>query len=296
MRIFITGSASHLAQALLPKLCAHAGIASVIGIDLQAARFAHPKFAHHIVDIRGDAVSTLMRGCDALVHLAFVVLRGKMDARTMHDINVQGSRQIFASARAAGMQKLLHLSSAAVYGSGEHLTESAPPRPLARFLYAQHKAEAETWMARDFPEAVRLRPHIILGPHCQPLLKQLLRQPCYIRLPEPQPRLQCVHEDDVAEAIVAGLMLPVHGPFNLAASGSYSFKEAISERHRRPLPLPFGLARLALKLARRATGFGGEAAWLDGIRHTLTLDSSRAHRELRWQPRFDVRATLASVK
>jgi len=296
MRIFVTGSASHLAQALLPKLCAHPGIASVIGIDLQAARFAHPKFAHHIADMRSDAIPQLLHGCDALVHLAFVVLRGKMDASTMHDINVKGSRKVFESARAAGMQKLLHLSSAAVYGSGEHLTESAPLQPLAGFLYAQHKAEAEAWMARDFPEAVRLRPHIILGPHCQPLLKQLLRQSCYIRLPEPQPRLQCVHEDDVAEAIVAGLLLPVRGPFNLAASGSYSFKEAISARHHRSLPLPFGLTRLALKLARQATGFGGEAAWLNGIRHPLTLDSGRAQRELRWRPQFDARATLASVK
>jgi len=296
MRIFITGSASHLAQALLPKLCAHPEIASVIGIDLQTAHFAHPKFAHHIADMRSDAILQLMHGCDALAHLAFVVLRGKMDTATMHDINIKGSRQVFESARVAGVKKLLHLSSAAVYGSGERLTESAPLQPLAQFLYAQHKAEAEAWMARDFPEAVRLRPHIILGPHCQPLLKQLLRQPCYIRLPEPQPQLQCVHEDDVAEAIIASLLLPVQGPFNLAASGCYSFKEAISERRRWPLPLPFGLTRVALNLVLRTTGLGGEAAWLDGIRHPLTLNSSRAYRELRWQPRFDAHATLASVK
>ena len=141
-----------------------------------------------------------------------------------------------------------------------------------------------------------LRPHIILGPQCQPLLVKLLRQPCYIALPEPQPRMQCVHEDDVADAIIASLFSPASGPLNLAAPGHYSFKEAIAQRHPHPLPMAFGTAKLALNVAWRLTGFGGEPAWLDGIRHTLTLDCSLAKQTLAWQPKFDAHAALASVK
>ena len=296
MRIFLTGSASHLAQALLPKLCAHAEITSIIGIDLQASCFAHPEFTHHIADIRSPEIVHLMQGCDALVHLAFVVLRGKMDVATMRDINVYGTQNIFAAARKAGLARLVHLSSAAVYGSGAHLTESAPMRPLPGFLYGQHKAEVESWLAQKYPQALRLRPHIILGPHCQPLLVKLLRQPCYIVLPEPQPRMQCVHEDDMADAIIASLFSPASGPINLAAPGNYSFKEAIAQRHPHPLPMAFGAAKWALNITWRLTGFGGEPAWLDGIRHTLTLDCSLAKQTLAWQPKFDANAALASVK
>ncbi|MBT9613662.1 MAG: NAD-dependent epimerase/dehydratase family protein [Burkholderiales bacterium] len=296
MRIFVTGSASHLARAWLPKLCADPRVERVIGIDLAPALFTHAKFTHHHLDIRSPDIGALMSGCDALVHLAWEVLRGKMDVATMRDINVRGTQLVFEAARTAGITRLIHLSSAAVYGSGESLTEAAPFNPLPGFLYAQHKAEVEDYLAREFPEALRLRPHIILGPHCQPLLKQLLHQPCYPRLPEPQPHLQCVHEDDVANAISAGLFNHAGGPLNLAAAGEYSFKQVIMARYRYPVPLPFGMVKTALYLAWRFTGFGGEPAWLDGVRHTLTLDCARAQSALGWQPKFDADAALAAVR
>ncbi|MBI5750696.1 MAG: NAD-dependent epimerase/dehydratase family protein [Hydrogenophilales bacterium] len=295
MRIFVTGSSSHLARAWLPKLCADQRIERVIGVDLAPAIFTHAKFTHHILDIRSPDIGALVPGCDALVHLAWVVLRGKMNAAAMHDVNVRGTQLVFEAARAAGIAHLIHLSSAAVYGSGDKLTEAAPFNPLPGFLYAQHKAEVENYLAREFPETLCLRPHIILGPHCQPLLKQLLHQPCYPRLPDPQPRLQCVHEDDVADAINAGLFNAISGPINLAAAGEYSFKHAIAARYRHPIALPFGMIKTALSLAWRVTGYGGEPAWLDGMRQTLTLDCARAQSTLDWRPKFDADAVLAAV-
>ena len=296
MRIFLSGCASHLAQALLPKLCALPQISAVIGVDLKAASFTQPKFTQHLVDIRSPESARLMQGCDALAHLAFVVLRGKIAATTMQDINVQGTRLLFSAARQAGITRLVHLSSAAVYGQGENLHESAALLPLPGFLYGEHKAQVEYWLASEFPEAVRLRPHIILGPKCQPLLLKILRQPCYVTLAEPQPQLQCVHEDDVADAIVASLLQAVSGPINLAAPGSFSFKQVIAQGHARPLPMTYNAAKMALNLAWRFTGFGGEPAWLDGIQYPLTLDCSRAKQVLAWQPKYDVDATLAAVK
>ena len=295
MRIFVTGSASHLAQAWLPKLCADPRIERVIGIDLAPAIFTHAKFTHQRVDIRSPDISALMSACDALVHLAWVVLRGKMAATTMHEINVRGTQKVFEAARAAGIPRLIHLSSAAVYGSGEYLNETAPLNPLPNFLYAQHKTQVEICLARDYPQALCLRPHIILGPQCQPLLKQLLHLPCYPRLPDPQPRLQCVHEDDVVAALTAALFSSVNGPMNLAAPGEYSIKQAISARHVHPLALPFSLVKTAFEVAWRVTGYGGEPAWLHGMRHTLTLDCFRAQHALDWRPRHDAGTTLASV-
>jgi len=271
-------------------------VSAVLGVDLQSTDFAHPKFTQHIADIRSPETVRLMQGCDALAHLAFVVLRGKMAAATMQDINVQGTRQLFSAARQAGITRLVHLSSAAVYGRGENLHESAALQPLPGFLYGQHKAQVEAWLASEFPEAVRLRPHIILGPQCQPLLIKILRQPFYVSLVEPQPQLQCVHEDDVVDAIIASLLLSASGPINLAAPGSFSFKQVIAQRHARALPITFSAAKMALKVAWRFTGFGGEPAWLDGIQYPLTLDCSRAQQVLAWQTQYDAQATLASVK
>ena len=296
MRIFVTGSASHLARVWLPKVCADPRVERVIGIDLAPAIFTHAKFTQQRVDIRSPEIGALMSACDALVHLAWVVLRGKMKATAMHEINVRGTQKVFEAARAAGITRLIHLSSAAVYGSGEHLNETAPLNPLSNFLYAQHKAEVEDYLAREFPQALRLRPHIILGPHCQPLLKQMLHLPFYPRLSDPQPRLQCVHEDDVADAINAALFKLSGGALNLAAIGEYSIKEVITGRYRHAIAVPFWWMRTSLNIAWRLTGYGGEPAWLDGMRHTLTLDCARAQSEWAWQPKFTANAALATVK
>ena len=296
MKVLVTGSSSHLARALLPLLCAQERITRVTGVDLAAPHFAHPKFHPERGDIREPRLAALLAGQDALVHLAFVVLRGRMRAAQMAAINVSGSHRLFEAARDAGVARLIHLSSAAVYGQGASVAEEAPFAPLRGFLYGEHKAQLERLLAAEFPECVRLRPHVILGPNAQPLLGTLLNLPFYPALPRPYPRLQCVHEDDVARAVLLAIERDVRGPFNLAAEACFSYRDLIRRRHRFALPLPQGLARAGLHAAWRLTGWGGEPAWLDGLARTLTLDCRRAARDLGWHSRYDSAATLASIK
>ncbi len=295
MRIFLTGSASHLARACLPLLCADTRVTSIVGIDLRPAIFSHSKFQHHRCDMRSTDIRKLMQTCDALVHCAWRVLRGNMPEREMRDINVGGTRNVFDIAAACAIQRFIHISSAAVYGSGENIDEAAARRPLPNFLYAQHKLEVEDYLAHAFPQALCLRPHIILGPHCQTLLKLLLRLPFYPAYPDPQARLQCVHEDDVARAVQLALFSTRAGFFNLASDDSFSFKAALLQRRPYALPLPFRASQTVLNIAWRTMGFGGEPAWLAGMRTPLTLECRRAQRELYWQASHTSAATLASI-
>jgi UDP-glucose 4-epimerase len=283
MKIFVTGSSSHLATALLPQLCARPGIEQVTGIDIAPPRYQHPKFRATQMDFRSPELERMVEGHTAFVHLAFVVLRGKMPEQEMYDINVTGSLKAFHAARGAGALRLIHLSSAAVYGSGVHVREDAPLQPLPGFRYAHHKAHLERLLELEFPDCVRLRPHVILGPNAQPLLRRLLNQPFYVRLPEPHPLLQCVHEDDVARAVCLALEREVRGPFNLAAEDSFSFRDAIRRRHRLALPLPQFIATGGARLAWRLFGWGGEPAWVDGLARTLLINSRRAAHELGWR-------------
>ena len=203
--------------------------------------------------------------------------------------------KLFHAARRAGVGRLIHMSSAAVYGSGLHLDEGAPLAPLSGFLYARHKAHLERLLETEFPECVRLRPHVILGRNAQPLLRQLLSLPCYVALPEPQPLLQCVHEDDVARAVLLALSSDVRGVFNLAVEDSFSYRDAIRGRHRISIPLPRGAARAGLEFAWRTWGWGGEPAWIEGLTRTLLLNCRRAAAELGWKSRYDAAAVLAAT-
>jgi nucleoside-diphosphate-sugar epimerase len=230
-----------------------------------------------------------------VTHLAFVVLRGRMSPQRMFEVNVNGSMRLMRAARAAGVRRLVHLSSAAVYGSGAHLDEGAPLVPLPGFLYGEHKALLETLIAAELPDCVVLRPHAILGPNAQPLLRALVRRPLYVKLPDPQPVLQCVHEEDVADAVLLALARPVRGAFNLAVEENFTGREIARSRHRMSVALPLPAARAAARVAWKLFGWGGEPAWVNGMSQSLTLNCRRALVELGWRRRHDLAATLADA-
>ncbi len=296
MKVLLTGSSAWLARALLPRLCASPAITQVTGIDLRPAHYTHAKFTALRADFRDLRVAALLPQHDALVHLAYVVLRGRMREADMHAVNVTGSLGLLQAARSAGLPRIVHLSSAAVYGSGANLAEDAPQAPLPAFCYGQHKAELEGLLERSVPECILLRPHVILGPHAQPVLRQILGLPFYLRLDDPQPLLQCVHEGDVATAVLACLQREASGAFNLAAADAYTLRAVARQRHRAPLPLPVAGARAALTIAHGIFGWGGEPGWLDGLRHTLTLDCRRAARDLGWHPAYSAAQALAATR
>ena len=292
MRVLVTGSSSHLAQALLPMLCDHPCISQVTGVDIQPGVYQHSKFIPTLADLTNTDMLALLQQQDALIHLAFVVLRGKTPIDAMRVINVTASQQLFDNAASLGITNIVHLSSASVYGDGVWLNENAPLRPIKGFLYAEHKAELEHWLIQHHPHICRLRPHIILGKHAQPLLVNLLRQPCYVRLPDPQPALQCIHEDDVARAIIAALLQQAQGAYNLAANPCFSFRDAIIKRHLVAIPVPPVIAKSMLKFIWRTTGIGGEIGWIEGVHKTLSLDCSKAERDLNWEAEINTHSVL----
>lgn len=292
MRVLVTGSSSHLAQALLPMLCQMPEIACVTGIDIRAGIFEHPKFHAIQADLTQVDLAPILNQQDALIHLAFVVLRGKTPIHVMRAVNLDASKRLFETAIELNTLRITYLSSASVYGQGTNLDEAANFSPIPGFLYAEHKTELERWLIENYPQIIRLRPHIILGKHAQPLLINLLRQPFYVKLPEPQPLLQCIHEDDVARAIIQTLLLPASGAYNLAANTPFSFRDAIQRRHRLSIPISPGMASKILKLTCATTGIGGETGWLDGVHHSLTLDSSKAETDLLWQAQISTRDML----
>lgn len=295
MKVFVTGSSSHFAAALLPRLCASAEVERVTGIDLDPPRFEHAKFGATQLDIRSPELERLLAGHDALVHLAGIAPAGRKPEAEMFDINVSGGHKAFHTARQAGVRRFIHLSSAAVYGGGVHLSEQAPLHPAPDCLHAVHHAHLEKLLEIEFPECVRFRPQIILGPHSRPALKRLLRLPCYVSLPEPHPLLQCVHEDDVARAVLLALGHNVRGAFNLAVEDSFSFRDVVRQRHLVAVPLPPFAARAGLDAARRWFGWKGDPAWLEGLTRTLLVNCRRAAVELGWRSTHSAASVLAQA-
>ncbi len=301
MKVLLTGAAAHLARPLLPRLLALPGIEQVTGIDLHPSGFSHPRYRERRLDILDPATQALAAEHDALIHLAFVVMRSRLGRRArdrawMRHINVHGSLSLFQAAATAAVPRVIHLSSASVYGAWpDHpprLAENTPLRGIPGFAYAEDKIAVERGVAElaarhPATRFVVLRPHVILGRHAQPYLKRLLTAPVSARLPEPPPKIQCVWEDDVAQAVCLALQRAVSGPFNLAADPPVTLMELRRHLGRRGLALPLPWLSVLHRLAWHLTPRVEDPGWLRGAAHSLVLDCRRAAEELGWRPRLD---------
>ena len=95
-----------------------------------------------------------LQGCDALVHAAFAHVPGRYrggegdDPARFLAQNLDGSRQLFTDAKAAGVARVVFLSSRAVYDGlppGTALPDGTPVAPES--LYGRMKADAEAALA-----------------------------------------------------------------------------------------------------------------------------------------------------
>ncbi|MBN2308914.1 MAG: SDR family oxidoreductase [Candidatus Hydrogenedentes bacterium] len=173
MRAFVTGATgfvgSNLAAALAASghgVCvlrrASSRMDALDGIPVDCA-------TGDILDAAslGDA----MAGCDVVFHVAAMSQYWRSDRATIYRVNVDGTRNVLAAAREAGVRRVIHTSSVAAIGyapPGAVADESqAFPEGLAWWPYghSKHLAEVEALKAVEGGlDAVIVNPGIVLGP------------------------------------------------------------------------------------------------------------------------------------
>jgi len=156
-------------------------------------------------------------GCDALVHAAFSHLPGRYrggegdDPEGFLARNRDGSLRLFKEARAAGLGRIVFLSSRAVYGDyppGTELAEDFLPRPDT--LYGEMKWAAEQGLSAlagpGFATA-SLRATGIYGPGPDHKWRELFNEFFAGRPIAPRVATE-LHGDDLAAAVVLLLEVP----------------------------------------------------------------------------------------
>ena len=139
-------------------------------------------------------------------------------------------RRVLAAADAAGVSRVVHVSSAVVYGAAADnavpLTEDAPLRPDPAFAWAAELAEAERLVAdwrAGAPDrsAAVLRPALVVAAEEEQAVLRALGGLAGPRVAGRDRPVQFVHVEDVASAVVlcATSASPVDGPLNVAPQG-----------------------------------------------------------------------------
>src|SRR5262249_40573734 len=149
MKVAVTGGSGQLGSLVLGRLIDDRKVKQIVSLDLVPPSLASGKLSFALDDVRGPDLARHFQGCDALVHLAFVVMQ-HMDRGVRHGINVAGSRNVFRAAQAAGIKQFCYASSIAAYGvvAGHPvpIVEDTPRRYEPDFAYAANKFEVEAWL------------------------------------------------------------------------------------------------------------------------------------------------------
>jgi nucleoside-diphosphate-sugar epimerase len=232
-----------------------------------------PAEGRHVEFVQGDirdraSVARACEGIDVVLHNVAQVPLAK-DRALFESVNVGGTANLLVAARAAGVAKVVHTSSSAVFGipQSNPVTEDTPPRPLEAYGRAKVRAEV---LCREAAagglDVTIVRPRTILG-HGRLGIMAILFEfvaegaPVYV-LGRGDNRYQFVHADDLADACLRAADRPGPTTYNAGTTRFGTTRETLGGHagagRRRPgavRPVPLAALR-RVPLVRHEQGAG----------------------------------------
>ena len=311
MNVLVTGATGftggHLAHALRrgghqvralvrPKSLAKAAPLEADGIEIARG---------DLVD--ADSVYQATRDIEIVYHVAATYREAGQPSSAYIAMNVDGTRHVLEAARAAGVRRVVHCSTAGVHGHVERppANEDAPLAPGDQYQRTKLQAEqiAQQFGAQPGPEVVIARPVGIYGPGDTRFLKMFrgIARGRFPLLGPGQVFYHLTYIDDVVEGLrLCGETTAAAGRTYLIAGPRYTtLKELIDAVARvlnvRPPRLQFPIwpvwlagalceaicvpLRIEPPLYRRRVDF---------YRKSRAFDTRRAQHELGFAPRVDL--------
>lgn len=304
-RIVVTGSAGMLGGHLARHLVREGH--EVLGVDLRPSLDPEQGWRHRVGDIRDTAMMTeAMAGADAVVHCAGAL--PSYPADQIHDVIVAGTRSVFEAGRRAGVERVVHISSTAVYGLPKLVPtpEEHPREPVDPYTRAKSEAEevAEKFRAEGMCVPI-LRPKTFLGPGRMGLFAMLFEWAEEGRnfpvLGDGDARIQMLAIEDLLDAIARVLSAPADvadDTYNIAAAQfgtvSEDFQAVLDAagHGKRVVSLPARPALIGLRLLERMR----LSPVYGRLLHKLLADShvsiDKARERLGFQPRLSNREAI----
>lgn len=320
-RIVVTGATGFLGGAVARRLRGgHPGV-EVLGTGrdpVRAAALAADGVDFRRVDLRdAAAVRDLMAGAGAVVHAAALSSPWGPPADFVA-ANVDATEHVARACVAAGVPRLVHVSTPGIYHDGRPrrgIREDDPLPVRAVNAYAASKREAEQRVlaaTRDTGTvALMLRPRAIFGPGDTSLLPRIadaLRRRRLPRIGAGDCIVDITYIDNAVDAVLLALDAPAtcHGrAYNISNDAPVHIWDVI-DRLAAALDVPAPRVRVPAAAARAAAGLlehmhrlarrPGEPALLrygvELLSVDMTLDISRARAELGYAPRIGLDEAL----
>lgn len=169
-RVLVTGGTGFIGARVVEKLILeHAAVPRVLSRKLaNAARVARFDVEIFPGDVTNRAsVAKAIEGCDVVIHCAY---GNEGDHDHQRAVNVDGTAIVAGEARRAGVRRMVHLSTIAVYGkTPDGDVDESTPLADAGDHYSQTKREAEQVLQDQHGNSALsftiIRPTCVYGPY-----------------------------------------------------------------------------------------------------------------------------------
>jgi len=295
MKIGVTGANGFVGQAL----CLYLMEKGYLPLAITRRAFNQPDIPNRIVPILTDevALTNALQDCDVLVHLAS---RTHMPTEPTDNalvdyrqVNVDAAIATARAAAAAGVKRIVYMSSIKVNGEGTHgqpFTTNSPPQPEDAYGITKYEAElALGQITQELGlELVIIRSPLIYGKGAKGNLARLqdaISRGIPLPLASIRNKRDLISLPNLCDLITTCVAHPqAPGQVFLAADGiPRSTSEIIqllpTREGRKPrlLPCPKSLLQLAGRLV-------GKQAQIQRLIGDLEVDISHTKETLNWQP------------
>ncbi|WP_432933786.1 NAD-dependent epimerase/dehydratase family protein [Microbispora sp. CA-135349] len=308
VRVVVTGASGMLGGSLVRHLAERGR--PVLGVDLRPGTDPHPLARYATGDVRDTTLMAgLVRDAGAVVHCASAL--PSYPDEEIRDVIVGGTGSVLTAAARAGVPRVVHVSSTAVYGLPTRVPtpEDHPREPVDAYGRAKAAAEeiAEKFRAEGLCVPV-LRPKTFLGPGRMGLFAMLFEWAQEGRdfpiLGPGDARIQMLAIEDLLDAVTLALDAPAgvaNDTFNIAAAEFATLREDFQAvldaagHGGRVRSLPARPALAVLRLLGRA----GVSPVYDRLLYKLLADSyvsiDKARERLGFAPRMSNRDAILSA-
>jgi dihydroflavonol-4-reductase len=321
MRVFLTGGTGFIGRRVAERLRARGD--EVVALVRSPSKAA-PLSAAGCEVVEGDlsngaAIERGVAGADAVVHVGADYRVGipKGERQALHAANVAGTERVLDAAIAAGVSRIVHVSTGNVFGNtGDTVADESYERdPAGGFLsvydetkYRAHQVARER-IAAGAPVVI-VQPGAVYGPGDTSQVANIIDQTRTGKMKLvmfPEFTLQYVHVDDIADGIVLALDKGRVGESYVLGGEEATMRDLVThvaelsgrKPPKRALPTPLIKAGIPFgpvvgKLMGFPPNLGELVRTSDGVKMRMT--DAKARKELGYAPRplrAGLRQTLA---
>ncbi len=307
--ILVTGANGFVGQHLGRQL-ADQGHEVVAALRNPQARLDYPVQRRETVGDIGPGTDwhRALEGVEVVIHLAargHVMNEHRADPMAeFRNINTAGTLQLAGQAVAAGVRRLVYVSTIKVNGEASHgppFRESDPVAPQDPYARSKHEAEQQLFalMARTGLEVVVVRPPLVYGPGVKGnflRLMKLVDRALPLPLASIDNRRSLVNVWNLCSLLIRCCEHErAPGEVFLVADGEDLSTPELLRRLAAALHRPSRLWPFPPVLLAAFTRLLGQQASWERLAASLQVDIRKAQQWLDWQPGTPVNAALAAT-